>query len=325
MMNFVNYALERGGQIAPLLIPIEYANGPSLTNPSVLVLGETIVVNLRNVNYTLYHAEKSIFEHKWGPLSYIHPENDVTLRTTNIICALDPNLNILSYTKVDTSSLDVKPLWTFIGLEDSRLVSWNDKLYLSGVRRDLDTIGTGRMELSEIVVDGNTVKEVSRFRIPTPGDDSSYCEKNWMPVLDKPFEFVKWTNLTEVVKVRPEKKSCDTIFRGEFIPGYKDLRGSSQVVPWKEGKRLCLVHEVDLYNSEAGRKNARYRHRFVVWDKHWNIETISPVLSFLNTEIEFCCGMDRYNDDFLITFGIQDNASYILKVSEKAVEEFIYG
>jgi hypothetical protein len=324
MMNFVNYALERGGQIAPLLIPIEYANGPSLTNPSVLVLGDTIVVNLRNVNYTLYHAEKGIFEHKWGPLSYIHPENDITLRTTNIICALDPNLNILSYTKVDTSSLDVKPLWTFIGLEDSRLVSWNDKLYLSGVRRDLDTIGTGRMELSEIVVDGNTVKEVSRFRIPTPGDDSSYCEKNWMPVLDKPFEFVKWTNLTEVVKARPEKESCDTIFSGKFIPGYKDLRGSSQVIPWK-GKRVCLVHEVDLYNSEAGRKNARYRHRFVVWDQHWNIETISPVLSFLNTEIEFCCGMDRHNDDFLITFGVQDNASYILKVSEEAVEEFIYG
>ena len=45
----------------------------------------------------------------------------------------------------------------------------------------------------------------------------------------------------------------------------------------------------------------------------------------MNGEIEFCCGMDKFNNDFLITFGYQDNAAYILKVSEDIVEEFIYG
>jgi len=320
-MNFVKYALENGGSIAPLLISSKDLSGPSLTNPSVLVLGDQIIVNLRNVNYTLYHAEKSVFEHMWGPLSYIHPEHDLTLRTTNVICALDHDLNIVSYSKVDTSLLDKEPLWTFIGLEDARLIHWHNKFYLCGVRRDLDTIGTGRMELSEIVFD-NGAKEISRFRIPTPGDNTSYCEKNWMPVLGKPYEFVKWTNLTEVVKADPEKESCNTIFRGEYLPGHKDWRGSSQVVSWN-GNYICLVHETDLFNSEAGRKNARYRHRFIVWDCHWNMINFSPVLTFLNTEIEFCCGMDILGDDFLITFGVQDNASYILKIPQSAVEKFI--
>jgi hypothetical protein len=38
------------------------------------------------------------------------------------------------------------------------------KVYICGVRRDLDNIGTGRMELSEIVFDGKQVKEISRYR-----------------------------------------------------------------------------------------------------------------------------------------------------------------
>ena len=35
------------------------------------------------------------------------------------------------------------------------------------------------------------------------------------------------------------------------------------------------------------------------------------------------CGLAEYQDDFLITFGAQDNAGYILKVSKSVVEDFI--
>ena len=40
-------------------------------------------------------------------------------------------------------------------------------------------------------------------------------------------------------------------------------------------------------------------------------------------KIEFCCGLAEYKDNFLITFGAQDNAAYILKVSKSVVEDFI--
>jgi hypothetical protein len=40
-------------------------------------------------------------------------------------------------------------------------------------------------------------------------------------------------------------------------------------------------------------------------------------------KIEFCCGMCSFGEDFLITFGGQDNVAYILKVSKKVVEDFI--
>ena len=321
-MNFVQLALEHGGSIKPLIIPSELTNGTGLCNPSVFVEDDKILLNLRHIQYTLYHSELCNYEHQYGPLVYLNPENDVTLTTTNYFCELNDDLDIIHYAKVDTSKLDVRPLWEFVGLEDARLVKWNDKYYLSGVRRDLDTIGTGRMELSEIEITDNEVKEISKFRIPAPGDNVSYCEKNWMPILDQPFHYVKWTNGTEVVKVDIEKETCETVVLKDWICAPKDLRGGSQVIPYKDGY-LTLNHETDLYKSEAGRKDATYRHKFTYWDKNWNIQKFSEVFSFLDAKIEFACGMAKYEDDYLLTFGVQDNAAYILKVPGHVFEEFV--
>ena len=87
-----------------------------------------------------------------APLAYLNPENDLHLRTTNYFCEVTDNLEIKSFTQIDTSKLDVPPIWQFVGLEDGRLVRWNDKLYICGVRRDTTSNGEGRMEMSELEV-----------------------------------------------------------------------------------------------------------------------------------------------------------------------------
>ena len=326
--NFVKIVLENGGTITPLLIPPENTNGTGLCNPSIYIdndpLGscnDKILVNLRHTQYTLFHSELNRFEHQYGPLVYLHPENDLTLTTTNYLCELDPTtLEIQSYTKVDTSKLDIPPVWEFIGLEDVRLVRWDGKLYMCGVRRDVKPNGEGRMELSEII-DG---KEISRFRIEPPIDPNSYCEKNWMPILDMPYHFVKWTNPTEVVKVYPEEGRSEQIHLGQYCDMPADLRGGSQVIPFGEGY-LTFNHETYLYNSEQGRKDGTYKHRFTYWDKNWNILKFSDNFSFLDAKVEFACGLAKYKENYLITFGFQDNASYILKIPAKFLENFIYG
>ncbi len=93
-MNFVKLALENGGNIHPLTVPSSDLKGPALTNPSIYNDNGKILVNLRNINYTLYHSEKKRFEHPWGPLVYIHPENDWRLRTWNYMCEMDENMHI---------------------------------------------------------------------------------------------------------------------------------------------------------------------------------------------------------------------------------------
>ncbi len=321
-MNFVKNVLDNGGEIKPIIIPAENTNGTGLCNPSVFVEGDKILVNLRHIQYTLYHSEFSNYEHQYGPLVYLNPENDVTLRTTNYVCELNSDLDVTHFCKIDTSNFDKNPLWEFVGLEDARLIKWDGKFYLTGVRRDTTTHGEGRMELSELEFTENSTKEISRFRIPAPGKNDSYCEKNWMPILDLPYHYVKWTNPTEVVKVDPNEKTCETIHLGDYSQMPKDLRGGSQVISYKGGY-LTLNHETDLYKSEAGRKDATYRHRFTWWDKDWNVLKFSKVFTFLNAKIEFASGMAKFKDDYLITFGFQDNAAYILRIPEDFMENFI--
>jgi hypothetical protein len=323
--NLALHILQNGGAISPLLVSSELSNGLGLMNPSIYNDNGKLIVNIRNVNYTLYHSEKKILPHIYGPLTYGHPENDQHLRTWNILTELDPdNLSVIKVNKIDTTKLDVEPLWEFVGLEDARVVRWDGKLYLTGVRRDTTTNGQGRMELSEIEITENSVKEISRVRIEAPKDPNSYCEKNWMPILDKPYHYIKWANPTEVVKVDPKTGKSETIKEGRHIKLPRDLRGGSQIVPFEDGY-LAITHEVCLFYSEDGRKDGKYYHRFVYWDKYFDIQAYSDEFHFMGADIEFCVGMAEHNDDLLITFGFQDNAAFLLKTSKTFIKQLLYG
>jgi len=322
--NFAKYIIDKGGDITPLVIPAELTNGTGIMNPSIYNKDDKIIVNLRHVNYTFYHSESKLFQHQYGPLTYVHPENDMHLRTDNYYCELGDDLEIEKFAKIDMTFDNYEPMWDFVGLEDARIFEWDDKLFICGVRRDTTTNGQGRMELCEIEVsDDFKVKEISRFRIPAPNSPNSYCEKNWMPVLDQPYTFIKWSNPTEVVKVDPETETSKTINLSQPIQLPRDLRGGSQVIPW-DNYYMALTHEVDLFNSEVGRKDAVYRHRFVVWDKEWNIVATSKDFSIMNGHVEFAVGMCHHKDNnILISFGYQDNAAFVLKCPYEALVEFI--
>lgn len=324
MDNFVKLALDNGGYIKPLIIPSNLTSGTGLMNPSMFIDEDGILkVNLRHVNYTFYHSEAKLFQHQWGPLTYIHPEHDMHLRTWNWYLELDNDLNITRYTKVDTSKFDTyEPKWDFVGLEDARIFRWEGKLYLSGVRRDTTPHGQGRMELSEIIVNKDTVTEISRVRIEPPKD--SYCEKNWMPIMDLPFHYVKWSNPTEVVKADPKTGVAETVFLTERVPINADFRGGSQVIKFR-GLYLAVVHEVSLFKSEVGRKDGLYRHRFLVWDDKFNLVKYSPIFAFMDAHVEFAVGMVERGNDMLISFGFQDNAAYIMRINSNVLDNFIKG
>lgn len=311
--NIAKTFIRQGGSIHPLIIKDEETKGTGLTNPSVFVDGDDILLNIRHVQYTLYNTNGK-FESYWGSLGYFNPENDITLRTENYLCVLDnETFDISSYDKINTSLLNTPPVWEFIGLEDARLIKWDNNLYACGVRRDIKPNGEGRMELSKLEISSDNVFEVSRQRIPAPGDNNSYCEKNWMPVLDMPYHFVKWTNPTELVKVDPLNNTCETVHMGSNYYSKRDIRGGSQVITIGD-YRVAISHEVDLWYTKQNNKKATYRHRVIVWDKEWNVVKVSEEFNFMSGLIEFCNGLAIYKNDILITFGYEDNAAYLLKV-----------
>jgi hypothetical protein len=325
--NLAKIALEKGGILTPLKIPSKETKGTGLCNPSLYLDKDgTLLCNIRHVGYILYHSEnKQQFQGRWGPLAYLHPEDDKHLRTTNYLCTLNKKtLEVETYRKVDTSLLDQEPVWEFTGLEDARVVRWSDKLYLTGVRRDTKPNGEGRMELSEVLTDQKNVKEVSRHRIQPPGDVESYCEKNWMPINDMEHCYVRWTNPTEIVKVNPQTKTSETIISKPYqeLGLTKELRGGSSIVNW--GKyRLGIIHEVDFWMNENNNKDSIYNHRIIVWDDNWNIVKKSNVFKFMTGRIEFVCGAAVVDNDLIVTFGFYDNAAYALRIPHTVVEELI--
>ena len=325
-MNLVEKAVQHRGKLAPLVIPHGLTSGTGLMNPSIFIDDKgNILVNLRHVNYTLYHAEnEQKFPSRFGPLSYLHPEKDHRLITVNYICQLNDDLVMTNYAKVDTSALDVEPIWEFVGEEDCRLMKWDGNYYLVGVRRDTTTNGVGRMEYTQIDLDKDnwTVKEILRKRIAAPEPDDSYCEKNWMPVVDKPYTFVKWTMPTEVVYSSPLDKDTKQLMLRHTPAPNKDQRGGSQVIKWGS-MYICITHEVDLFKNYLQQKDAIYRHRLVIWDEQFNFVGMSNAFSFLDARVEFCVGAAKYNDDLLLSFGFQDNAAFVLSVPKIVVDDLI--
>lgn len=323
---FVKSVLQNGGQIIPLLLDPRDSDGLGLCNPSIFIDDGAPWCILRNVNYTIYHCENNqTFNNRWGPLSYLNPEHDRHLRTTNFLLKLNPDLSVAQYWKIDTSKLDKEPMWEFVGLEDARLVRWDGILYGIGVRRDTTTNGQGRMEFSELQTTSHSVKEVSRHRIEHPVDPNWYCEKNWMPVIDVPYHFVKYTNPVEVVQCDlPTLKSRRSreVDESSTVPNLPFLRGGSQVIPWNNF-RICVVHEVDLTKNYLDQKDAAYRHRFVTWDRNWNLVKITEPFSFLGGEIEFCCGLALWQNDLLVSFGFQDNCAFILRIPEAMIRSVL--
>lgn len=325
-MNLVHKSVSQGGKLAPLILPHGLTSGMGLMNPSIFIDDDgDILVNIRHVNYTLYHSEgDQRFFSPWGPLSYLHPEKDQRLVTTNYLCRLDKELNIINYTKVDYSKFDVPPIWEFVGEEDCRITQWDGNYYLIGVRRDTTPNGQGRMEYSKIELDKTnwTATEVQRVRIPPPIDVNSYCEKNWMPILDKPYHFVKWAMPTEVVKANPDKPECEQVLVRTTPSVPIDQRGGTNIVSWGD-YYVAFTHEVKLWRNYLNQKDSIYRHRMIVWDKDFNFVGLSKSFAFLDTPIEFCVGAAVRGGKLLLSFGVQDNAAFVLEVPKKVVNGLV--
>ncbi len=316
--NLVKLLKENNATIKPLYIETKDSQGTGLCNASILYSENKIRVILRNVEYTLFHSEnEQLYQSRFeGPLSYYHKDNDLSLRTYNFYLELDENtLEIIKYSKIDTSQLDTKPIWNFIGLEDARLTFWNNKYYLCGVRRDTTTTGQGRIELSEIEINDDNVKEINRNRIEVQ-DKDSYCEKNWMPIKNRPFTFVKWTNPTEVVQVDLDSNLALPILLSNIYYDLPfDIRGGSQLISWNNDQYLSIVHECNFIpKNYNGYKDAEYYHRFIIWNSDLTINYISENFNFMTAKTEFCIGLEQVNNDIIIIFGFQDNCSFIIKI-----------
>jgi len=331
--HFVNYCLLGGAKVRRMDILMNDPFWPGYCNPSILYDGKTgnYKMIIRNVNYVLHGSQHPYkCPSSWGPVLYSVPKEDSrNLKTINFLGeSSNPMDGEWKFQVIQTTPYT--PKWEFQGQEDARLVRWNDRLYTTGVRRDDNPNGCGRMELMHISDTPNqeSVNEISRRKVKALNEDAAYCEKNWMPILDLPYHYVQMTNPTVVVKTNPNSGLTEEVVRKEKVSGLIDekfdlLRGSSQVIRWGD-KWLALVHTCELWFTANNRKYARYCHCFVVWDNNWNIIKVSPLFSFADYNVEFTCGLCYHDGKFLIPFALQDNFPFLMEVDEEIIRKFIY-
>ena len=341
--SLISKAIDRGGAVYPLLIDSDQTQHLPLCNPSILELEKDskYLLNLRWIAYYLHHCEEEQkYQTPWGPLCYVRPDNDPVLRTENYVCDLDlESMQAVNPRKIDTRFFEEPTPWDFVGLEDVRLTAWNGNVYGSGVRRFAPD-GKGRTQISKLDISKKIVTESERFFVETPIDKESYCEKNWMPILDKPFQFVKWCCPTEVVQANvdniPETSHAYGSFCSSSVINFVDNRfvdssiinhnlpqkGGSQIVSYKN-YYIAVTHESENWHNHKNDRDASYYHRFLVWDKKWNLIKATDRFKFMHGKIEFCCGMASYKDSFLITFGFQDNSAFLFKMPKVFFDEYV--
>jgi hypothetical protein len=143
-----------------------------------------------------------------------------------------------------------------------------------------------------------------------------------MPILDMPYHFVKWAMPTEVVKANPNASECEQVLVKSTPYVSIDQRGGTNVVCWGD-YYIAFTHEVKLWRNYLNQKDSIYRHRMIVWDKEFNFVGLSKSFAFLDTPIEFCVGAAVLDNNLLLSFGVQDNAAFVLEVPKMVVNGLV--
>lgn len=203
------------------------------------------------------------------------------------------------------------------GIEDARLYFDGKRWCLSATHLEIEAprarIGVLRLKsLSKLGIHDFSVLE---------GPDPDRPEKNWMPI-----HKIGHASGCQVDFLY----NCQTIVSGENIQKVSDnpqtasFRGGSQLIPLDDGTFLAVIHDIYFtgrkgFNSSTFTNVQRLRnycHRFVRFDGEFNPVQVSEPFTFIGKQIEFAAGLAEHNDNFIISFGSQDIASYVATISK---------
>lgn len=259
-------------------------------NPSICRHEGELWCVVRTVNYTITGR------------SYEIHDADGVVRTENYLGVLttDGTFNE-TYRMQDLDTTSRFPS-RIVGYEDVRIVSIDgpDGVVLAASATVCDRDPNGRRLIARLHLtsDGN----VEHTEVQPSNQEH---EKNWMPLsVDGRFTWIYSLDPTAILPgpLRP----CPFAL--------EHLRGGAAIAV-KSGY-LCVMHEA--IDTDEGRV---YLHRFVRLDAKFYVTAVSPAWIFAHHGIEFCCGMVRDGKSLILSYGIDDQEAWIMRVSVKDVEK----
>lgn len=316
MKSLVRFITQNGGQVCNIGYPTRILKGKfSESNITCVWYRDNLILNSRLINYV-----KLFQSPKFKPIDsinnsqiYIFTEDGFT--SLNIISKFGKDNKIYDIKEVDYSKYDTVNSY-YKGLEDCRLVVWNNKLYAYGTRWD-KIQDRGCICLYEL----NDMFKPEKEIVIKPQFDNK-CEKNWAAVCDKPFTFVYSHNPLIVVKVN-DNGDCNVIKRNEINDELRDtIKGSTQIVRYDENMYVSLVHTNNYY-TDGDINHYDYLTAFVFYDNDLNIIKISDWFVFNSPMCEFTCGLVVNGDDVYITYSQLDCTSELIVTNKETIEKFM--
>lgn len=292
------------GDIRLHLLPNSCGAGWSAMNPSIAGDddGQYRAV-IRHVNYQYVDG------------NYVTLDDSNVIRTRNVLVNLDADFTITSTREINDSVCTGTPVFPVHGLEDVRLFCVNDQWMISATMRQHRSDG-----LCEIVygqLDDNIVTSSAIIPSPLPGRH----EKNWMPV-HQHFRSEWIWNVQPVVRVIVDEITNSYLTHppvSRVIP--TNLRGGSQVMPWRDGW-LCVVHDVVWHPTTSGDRR-EYRHFFAYMSRDWTTVTVSRPFLFGHSGIEFCAGIAQTHGGVVMSYGLEDREAYLMVIPHSVVDDLL--
>lgn len=308
----------RDAKLIPLITDTALTSGRPTYNPSIAQFRGRKYVSVRSSNF--------ILQPRIGTFKGVHKqlklkEDDHFFYSETFILELDAENRIL-----DCSPLvfdENVPQWIFAGLEDVRLVAWDDRLFALGNRRDHNPLGESRMELYAIAKSkaAGTWRAQSKYPLSPPESYWQKVEKNWSPINERPFQFVRWTFPTELVDLDLTNGCCQmNAIESVSIENYGNLRGGSQVVKLNEKNWISIVHEAIANSDSMGNTSFSYVHRIVNWNEDMTIKEVSRPFNFMGGQVEFCAGLIIERGSLIASIGFEDSSAYLVSFK---LDEFI--
>lgn len=289
--NFTHYAKSARDLFGAEWRPIDWSPDDNYApmNPSVCVTtdGRRLVL-VRTVNYIVTNEGQ-----------YPTIDGSGVIKTHNHVLEFDADWRPIRSTRVLDVSATPRSSFPVEGFEDCRLWQWDDRLLVSATVRDLADNPDGRCEMA---IASLTEEWAVRGVRPIRDYEGDRAQKNWMPVVGRPGQFVYLCDPTVVVDASADRTV--EVARHEAPACLVDLRGGSQLVPHGDGW-LCITHEV------AWRPERVYLHRFVKFGPDFRVIAVSDPYYFTRVGIEFCAGLARDGDRLVASFGVNDASAHL--------------
>ncbi len=278
------------------------------STPSICFINDDIYINIRIVSYLITESG-----------GYDIKNNHVTSK--NKLIKLDKNLNekdnyILSY---NTAYDDY-----YEGIEDIRLISHDNKLYFNGVRH-FGKDSSLKIVMEHGFIDFDTKSINSKF---LSFDKQNNIEKNWVlfNYNNQLYHIYGWFPLL-ILKIDENDENNSNSeniihlkeFKREKMPEiFNGIRGSTNGTIILDVNEIWFICHIVSYEEKR-----HYYHMMVVLDLHTlKLKKYSNMFTFNKINIEYCLGLDFYDNNFYITYSTMDNTSNLGVISYEKMQKY---